>query len=301
MDKTDIFLILSLLANSRTPYQVLAERLHLSVNAVHKRLQNLIEKGIVEAFTAKPSLYALGAYDVIIHGQSRVNPISDTMKRLSYNDSVYWVAVASGNYLYVGCYIRSIDDLEGVAEFVRGTTEIPEPKIGFITWGATTPPKPDEPFDALDWQIIYQLKDDSRKPLAEIAEAVNASAKTVRRHLDDMIRNYYIDISLRWYPDKGDDILTIFHVRTGPGVKLDQQDLTRRYLPNLLYAMTFSNLPGEYLLVTWTRSMKELKELKARIEGEGLFESVYLNILYTGEIYATWRDKLTEERGKRST
>jgi hypothetical protein len=130
---------------------------------------------------------------------------------------------------------------------------------------------------------------------------VNASAKTVRRHLDDMIRNYYIDISLRWYPDKGDDILTIFHVRTGPGVKLDQQDLTRRYLPNLLYAMTFSNLPGEYLLVTWTRSMKELKELKARIEGEGLFESVSPNILYTGEIYATWRDKLTEERGKRST
>jgi len=300
MDETDILLILSLLVNSRTPYQVLAERVHLSVNAVHKRLQTLIEEGVVQGFTAKPSLYALGAYDVLIHGQSRASPVSDAMKRLSSNDSVYWVTVASGNYLYVGCYIRSIAELEGVAEFIRGTAEIPEPKVGIINWGGA-PPTPVKPFDDLDWQIIYQLKDDSRKPLAEIAETVNASAKTVRRHLDDMIQNHYIDMGLKWYPDKGNDIMTIFHARTRPGVRLNQQDFTMRYLPNLLYTMTFSNLPGEHLLVTWTRSMKELKELGERIEREGVFESVSPNILYTGDIYPTWRDKLTEERGKQPT
>jgi DNA-binding Lrp family transcriptional regulator len=300
MDETDIFLILSLLANSRTPYQVLAERLHLSVNAIHKRIQTLIEDGVIQGFTTKPSLYSLGAFDVTIHGQSRSNSISDTMKELSSNDSIYWVAVASGNNLYVGCYIRSIGELEGVAEFIRDTAKMPEPKVGIINWGAPAS-KPNDPFDDLDWQIIYQLKNDSRKPLSEIAEAVNASAKTVRRHLDDMIRNYYIDMGLKWYPDKGNDIITIFHTRTRPGVRFDQQDLTRKYLPNLLYIMTFSNLPGEHLLVTWTRSMKDLKELGARIEGEEVFESVSPSILYTGVIYPTWRDKLTEERGKPPT
>ena len=297
MDEKDIFLILSLLTNSRTPYQVLAEQLHLSVNAVHKRIQTLIEDGVIQGFTTKPSLHSLGAYDVIIYGQSRSKSISETMKELSSNDSIYWVAVASGNNLYIGCYIRSIGELEGLSEFIRNTAKMPEPKVGILNWGAPAS-KPSEPFDDFDWQIIYQLRNDSRKPLAEIAEALNASAKTVRRRLDDMICNYFIDISLKWYPDKGNDIITIFHTRTHPGTRFTQQDLTRKYQPNLLYIMTFSNLPGEHLLVTWTRSMKELKDLGAKIEGEGVFESVSPSILYTGMIYPTWRDKLTEELGK---
>ena len=208
--------------------------------------------------------------------------------------------VASGNYLYVGCYIRNIGELECIADFVREVAEISEPKVGIVTWGMVLP-TPVEPFDDLDWRIIYLLKEDSRKPRAEIAEAVNASAKTVRRHLDDMIRNYYIDLGLRWYPDKGNDIITIFHMRSRPGVKFDQQDLMRRYTPNLLYAMSFSNLPGEHLLVTWTRSMKELKELGARLRGEDMFDSISPSILYTGEIYSTWRDKMTIEVGKPTT
>jgi Lrp/AsnC family leucine-responsive transcriptional regulator len=300
MDEIDIFLILSLLGNSRTPYQVLAERLHLSVNAVHKRLQALNDEGVIQGFTAKPSLYALGAYDVLIYGQSKASPVSEAMKRLASNDSVFWVTVASGNYLYVGCYIRNISELEAIANFVREMGEISEPKVGITTWGMTLP-TPAEPFDDLDWRIIYQLKDDSRKPLTEIAEAVNSSAKTVRRHLDDMVGNFYIDLGLAWYPDKGNDIMTIFHAKTRAGGKFDPQGLTGRYLPNLLYAMSFSNLPGEHLLVTWTKSMKELKDLGAKFEAEGVFESVSPNILYTGKIYPTWRDKMTVERGRPPT
>jgi DNA-binding Lrp family transcriptional regulator len=301
MDETDVFIVLTLIANSRTPYQVLAERLNISVNAVHKRLQALIDEGIVQGFTAKPGLFALGAFDVMIYGQSRTNSASDTMKRLSANDSVYWVAVASGHYLYVGCYVRHIEELEGIAEFIRQAAEMPEPKVGIVNWGIPNVRPPEEPFDTLDWQILYQLKDDSRKPLTEIAEAVGASAKTVRRHLDAMIKKHYIELSLGWYPDKGNDIMTIFHVKTRPSARLEQRDLSKKYLPHLLYTVTFSNLPGEHLMVTWTRSMKELKELKARIEEEGVFESVIPSILYTGEIYPTWRDKLTEEQGKPPT
>jgi hypothetical protein len=44
--------------------------------------------------------------------------------------------------------------------------------------------------------------------------------------------------------------------------------------------------------------MKELKELGNRIDGEVGFDSVWPSILYTGEIFPTWRDKLTEDLGK---
>ncbi len=65
--------------------------------------------------------------------------------------------------------------------------------------------------------------------------------------------------------------------------------------------MIFSNLPGEYLLVTWTRNMKELRDLGNRIEGEEGFDSVWPNILYTGEIYPTWREKMIDELGSVSS
>jgi DNA-binding Lrp family transcriptional regulator len=298
MDEADITLILTLLANSRTPYQELARRLNLSVNAVHKRVQALIDEGVIQGFTARPHLIVLGAMDVMIYGKSNTASIRDTMKTLSENDSIYWVAVASGNYLYVGCYLRNIGELEHTAEFIREKGKMPEPKVGVINWGTGAYKAPENTLDALDWQIIYQLRDNSRKPLADIAEVLNASAKTVRRHLDRMIDNYYIDLSLRWFPDKGNDIITLFHVKTAAGKRIDPVDVAKRYYPNILYTMIFSNLPGEYILATWTRNMKELKELGNRIDGEVGFDSVWPSILYTGEIFPTWRDKLTEDLGK---
>jgi DNA-binding Lrp family transcriptional regulator len=59
-----------LLANSRTSYRDLAERLGLSVNAVHKLIQAMVEEGIIRAFTARISLSALNALTVIIYGRS---------------------------------------------------------------------------------------------------------------------------------------------------------------------------------------------------------------------------------------
>ncbi len=55
MDNIDVVLIQLLLANSRRSYGELAGQLGLSVNAVHKRIQALIEAGIIRKFTAKVS------------------------------------------------------------------------------------------------------------------------------------------------------------------------------------------------------------------------------------------------------
>ncbi len=46
-------LIQLLLSNSRLSYAELAEKLNLPVNAVHKRIQLLIETGVIRKFTAK--------------------------------------------------------------------------------------------------------------------------------------------------------------------------------------------------------------------------------------------------------
>jgi DNA-binding Lrp family transcriptional regulator len=57
-----------LLSNSRTPYRALAEKLNLSVNAVHKRVQTLIDQGIIREFIARPGFAATGALIALVHG-----------------------------------------------------------------------------------------------------------------------------------------------------------------------------------------------------------------------------------------
>ena len=56
VDKTDVILCQLLLADSRLSYRKLAEKLNLSVTAVHNRIQSLIEMGIIRKFNAKLSL-----------------------------------------------------------------------------------------------------------------------------------------------------------------------------------------------------------------------------------------------------
>jgi DNA-binding Lrp family transcriptional regulator len=62
LDKTDVILCQLLLANSRLSYRELAEKLDLSVTAIHNRIQSLVEMGIIRKFTAKPSIYAQNAF-----------------------------------------------------------------------------------------------------------------------------------------------------------------------------------------------------------------------------------------------
>jgi len=42
--------------------------------------------------------------------------------------------------------------------------------------------------------------------------------------------------------------------------------------------------------------MKQLRDIHQFIQSEGFFESVIPNVLYTGYIFDTWRDKLLQEK-----
>jgi DNA-binding Lrp family transcriptional regulator len=53
MDKTDIALSMLLLGDSRLSHRELSEKLGLSINAVHKRIQELKAAGMIRKFTAR--------------------------------------------------------------------------------------------------------------------------------------------------------------------------------------------------------------------------------------------------------
>jgi DNA-binding Lrp family transcriptional regulator len=301
MDKTDVILTQLLLRNSRLSYSELADMLGLSINAVHKRIRELTESGIIRAFTAKVSLSSLKALHILVFGRSETQS-AEAREKLGKHDSTYWVAVAGGNYLYVGAYLQNISELEPYVAYVKKEAQMSDPTVGIVHSDSGFPflltPR-DAILYPLDYQIIYALHKSSRKLVSEVAEELGISAKTVRRRLLRMIREGLAELSIEWYPDASNDIMTLFHLHLkAPEDKSKVGSLLiKKYAPNALFFWSFSNLPNHLICVVWASTMKELKDLRESFENEGVFESIVPNILYTCYIFDTWRDKLVLERG----
>jgi len=299
MDKTDVILSFLLLQDSRLSFSDLADRLNLSVNAVHKRIQALKQSGMIRAFTAKLSLSVLKAIAVLVFGDSEAKPEEEVYKKLQSNDSTYWVGVDGGNYLYVGGYLRNISELEPYVAFVKKEATMRNPAVGIIAPGEPLVSNLETSLRRLDYQIIYSLRKDSRKVIPEIAEELGVSAKTVRRRLSKMIRDGLIELSMEWYPDKSNDIFTMIHIDLKASADKSKMNslLMSKYVPNMTFLWPFSNLPNFILTMVWTNSMKELQDICQRLQGEEGIERVIPHVLYTGYIFDTWRDKLVVEKG----
>lgn len=296
MDETDLILSLLLLQNSRTPYRKLAEKLSMSVPSIHKRIQTLREAGIIRAFTARVSLFSQNALHVLIFGKSDAQSLDDVSMRLKGNDSIYWVAVAGGNYLYVGAFLRNMSTMESCVQFVKNEARMPDPTVGIMNLGTPAPPRilGDTKLTSLDYGIVRSLQKDSRKSISDVADELGVSAKTAGRRLQRMIEGALIELSVEWYPDASNDIMTFFHLQ----LKNDADKgkamaaLINKYSPRALFFWSFSNIPNLLLSMVWTDSMKNLKDIRSSFQGEVFIESVVPNVLYTGYIFDTWRDRL---------
>jgi DNA-binding Lrp family transcriptional regulator len=295
MDETDLLLIKILLVDSRTSYRELAENLDLSVNAVHKRIQSLMEEGVIHRFTTKVSLPAIGAATALVYGFSR-GKMDEVSARLAEDDHIYWVSQASGGMLYVGAYLRNIGELEGVVSLVRAKGLVDSPTVGILA--GPPPSAKDAVLSKLDLRIIKKLEDDSRKPVSDVAEELNTSAKTVRRRLDRLLDNKLIECSLEWYPDKSNDIMSMFHIRLDPSVDRAQFafSLLSKYSPAGLFFFLFSNLPDTILFCTWSSNMKDVNEICRKMDAEAGVASSVPFILYGGQVFETWRERLVDER-----
>lgn len=305
-------LIMFLSANSRLSYAELAEKLNLSVNAIHKRIQLLIETGVIRKFTAKVSLQSLAAIVVFVSGTSQLGSFQDLPAKLQAHGSIYWVAEGGGKFLHIGTYLRNLSELVGIIEFVKKTAGLPEPtvrianaepmsehrKVASAPLQVTSNPKPSrQTLCDLDYKIIRSLKDNSRKAVSDVANEVGVSAKTVRRRLMQMTRNNLIELGLEWYPDKSNDIITLLDLHLKPDADLGivPYRILRKYAPNTLFYWCFVNVPSVVTYPVWTNSMNELESLRENLEKEPCVASIVPNILYTGYIFNTWRDQLVEK------
>jgi len=307
MDQIDFTICMMLMWNSRIPYRELAENFKMSVNSIHKRVKAMVNLGILDKFVSTLSFNAFKPTpsNVVMFGVSKAKNVEGLIEKLGASENIYTVSQHSGNLFFIHAYLRNLKELEPLVSFVKQTVEIPELKVGLDSSPMHLVAEVDLTREinltTTDFLIANALKDNSRKTVVEIAAEVGVSTKTVRRRLDRLIENRFIDFSVYWYPDKCSEVIAMIILTLKPTIDADKTEIIKalrdRYGQTILFTWVFSTLPNIIVVCVWVSSMKELQDIQTSLNSDD-FESVSINIGIGGKIFPTWREKYLEDKIK---
>ena len=300
MDEIDLKIILLLFNNSRLTYREISDHLGLSVNAVYKRVQMLIDLKIIEKFYARLKPHAINAIYTFVFGQCNAQDIDKAISELGKHENTWQIILSSRNYMYIGALLETIHQLDEYSSFVSQTVEIQSPKIALLSGVQYSIPIPyivpksrSMKFDKLDLEIIRSLNKDSRKPISEIADDVDSTSSTIRRRLNRLVEEGIIELSIDFNPEASNDIFALFQITINPMVDKNEfaKYLNENFHPNLFFCWTFSNQPNLILCWVWANTIKELTELVDNIKKENI-DSIIFDIMYKVLYFDTWLEKL---------
>jgi len=305
MDETDGKLCLLLSDDPRASYRELADRLGISVQAVHRRIQLLRGQGIITGFTANISMRYLGAVRVDVVGQTQSDSIDEVVAALGKDDRVVTTLEASGHVLYVNGVLRDISELDDFVEFVRHAAEIPKPSVAIETGGPWVPRPANgraevRTLSDLDIRIIRALHTDARKSTTDVASELGVSAATVRRRLERMIKEEAIEFTADIDPTYAGDVSSIMGVTLEDGADRAKiaAHLLQKFRPRIVYFIQFGNLPDYLVCATWTKTVNDLHELVQRVQEQEGVRKVVANVPVAGYRFVSWRDKLLGSTGE---
>jgi DNA-binding Lrp family transcriptional regulator len=306
MDQINRRLLKALELNPRLTCTGLSKILGISVSSVQKRISALEESRCILGYHAWVSLEALGGVRAVVHGQMPSFLDSDMLMEIEKNGSITMVLVGSHNHLYLWANLRDISDLEGVLWTAQTICHVSEP--GALIIGqesritiSSFPDKKDRPpieaLTVIDYRIICSLHNDARKPIYKLADELGISAKTVRKHLSRLIENDLIEFYISQDPQQRGELFFIVWIilrsmdnRKEAVVRLKRDQSS--FVGNIL---TFSNRPDLVAIELITRSVADLRDKLAELQGYPGVESITWDLYNQRHQIKTWRDKMLDD------
>ncbi len=288
MDEVDLVIWRDLWANSRVTIRELSDKLGISVNSVHKRINNLVELGVIEGFFMMPIKLLPASVWVLMMGRSPSPELEKAILGLGKREDVFKVASFMDNHVMVTGYMRDVSDIRDFTEDTVGQLALVEHSLGILP--IHNVPDGTVSFSKLDYRILDSMADDSRKAISDVAQELGVSPKTVKRRLTRMEEEGTVHVRILWQPSMGDIIQSYLYLTLRPGVARRDviADLANNYKANLLASYELVNLPDLVLAAFWTKTMGEVNDIHRRLEGSGRFTMVTSNVQSMAYHFDTW-------------
>ncbi len=284
----------SLIMNSRMSYSELGKGLGLTPQAVHRRVQALMDAEIIKGTGTFLTIKAQGRMWVVIFGWSKAASMDDVAEKLKNESDVAVFFMASGNYVYIHGAVSDANDMATFVTKVQKIAMVHEVQVGIMP---SPPHAPKGALSRLDLRLIKALQGDARKPISEVADEVGVSVKTAKKRIDRLVEEDLVQFSMHWSPDSQGDTVTNIHLTIKEDVEREKVAflLIKKMAAGVIRSYSFSNLPNQLMVMLWTRNVKEMQKTCRELERDGFFQSVVPNIIRDIYYYDEHRHAVLEE------
>jgi len=222
LDSVDRRILWELDADCRQTYEKLGQKLALSANAIRKRVEKLIDDGVIIRFMVVPHNAALDAdfISIIVYTDGIEN--QDEMIQVMGNHPVIHhvsplVSIEGGVYHLFGQY-SGIDMMSKLGQFLKELENVVEVKQYPVLF-----PKGEKiELTNLQLKVLACLFDDPRMSISGIAKCSGLSARMVRRALTQLKEGNAVRFTVRWDINAGDN--TSFWII----IRWNQKELTHQ-------------------------------------------------------------------------
>jgi DNA-binding Lrp family transcriptional regulator len=287
MDETDIALCRLLIYNSRVPYSDLAKAVDISVQSAHRRVQNLVEEGVIGKFTAAFAPRAYQAAWVLVHGRSDAPSINKVLDELEKDKNMDMAMVASGKYIYISGAVRDPGKINKFTSTVTKVAHIPNPSIGIVYNPLIMDHESEPVIYPMDVKIVEALKWDARKPVTELAADLGVAPRTVTRHIDRLTTEMLVHFGYEWYPQRSGDLVTALHLTMRKGKEREKvaAALVKRLAMREIITYSFADRPDFMITLVWSPNLLDLNNLVKELDNDEMYEDVVPNIMMYARYY----------------
>lgn len=205
MDNTDLQIMKELLQDSRQPIRKIGYNLNVSYNTVNNRIKRMKEQQIIDKFitTVNHEIFGYKKVYLLISG---IN-IEQKENTEHYNHEIFDILNLAGKiskwYMCVG-QLNSFGILikDDVEEKINSIRKLVKTSIKIL--GIQEPAKTRMELKRLsktDLKLIYYLVKNPKITIDDLAENIEITTKTVKRRLDDLIKNKVISFSTIFKPE----------------------------------------------------------------------------------------------------
>ena len=221
MDELDKTLLLKLLRNCRASYRQLARELGVSCPTIKRRVDHLVEAGVIEAFIVDISQETLGvswAYAEITSdlSEDRARLIQEISSNSSTNETfavgsksyISFAEVSPGGVYEYGKYLRGLTGVSQV-DLVQAR-QIPTQMLSNQCKYSTRGKKVE--FSTQQKTILRHLMDDARISILNLSARTGFKPKRIRRLLRELEASEGVHFTIRFNPSVESSISFILKI-----------------------------------------------------------------------------------------
>jgi DNA-binding Lrp family transcriptional regulator len=205
MDSVDRRIVWQLDANCRTTYEAMARAIGLTANAVKKRVDKMVESGVISQFSVILSSAMIDA-DVLLalvhtDGSEVVDEIIDQMGSNPMILQVTIVASGFGGLYLIFAQYAGTAQLAALGTFLRGLESVKDVNLHTLIF----PRGNKMELKKAHIKVLSSLVVDARMSIRSIAQETGMTAKRVRRVIGELVDSGAFFFTLRWNISAGEN------------------------------------------------------------------------------------------------